>query len=103
MSIDLSRLNGTTPVQSTSRTSSTKETSAIEATSAVSKTTAPSGEAVYLSDGAQKLQQISDSLRDQPTVNSARVAELKAAIADGSYQVDTQRVASKMINFEAQR
>jgi negative regulator of flagellin synthesis FlgM len=101
MAIDLSRLNGSSPVQGTTRTSSTKETTAVDATTAVSKTTATSGEAVHLSDEAQKLQQISDSLRDQPTVNSARVAELKSAIADGSYQVDSKRVASKLLNFEA--
>jgi negative regulator of flagellin synthesis FlgM len=48
------------------------------------------------------LQKISDKLRDQPTVNSARVAELKQ-IADGSYKVDADRVASKLLDFEAQR
>lgn len=101
MAIDLSRLNGTTAVQSTARTSSTKESNAVDATAAVAKTSAPSGETVHLSDEAQKLQQITDSLRDQPTVNSARVAELKTAIANGSYQVDSSRVASKLLNFEA--
>lgn len=101
MAIDISRLNGSSPVQGTTRTSSTKDTSTVDASAAVSKTTAASGEAVHLSDEAQKLQQISDSLRDQPTVNSARVAELKAAIADGSYQVDSKRVASKLTHFEA--
>ncbi len=101
MAIDLSRLNGNAPVQGTTRTSSTKETTAVAATAAAAPTTAASGEAVYLSDEAQKLKQISDSLRDQPTVNTARVAELKSAIADGSYQVDSKRVASKLLNFEA--
>jgi negative regulator of flagellin synthesis FlgM len=100
MAIDLSRLNGNSQVQSTTRTSATKDITAVDATTAVSKTTATSGEAVHLSDEAQRLQQISDSLRDQPTVNSARVAALKSAIDDGSYQVDSKRVAGKLLKLE---
>ena len=62
-----------------------------------------SGEAVHLSQEAQQLQKIGEQLRDQPEVNSARVAQLKQAIADGSYTVDADRVASKLLDFEAQR
>ncbi|KPB56019.1 Anti-sigma-28 factor [Pseudomonas coronafaciens pv. oryzae] len=56
-----------------------------------------------MSSEAQQLHNITDKLNDLPTVNSARVAELKQAIADGSYKVDSNRVASKLLNFETQR
>lgn len=107
MVIDFSRLNGSTPVTGGSRTGTTKETGTAASSStakpATDVTNPSSGEAVHLSDEAQRLQSISDKVRDQPVVNSARVAELKQAVADGSYKVDSNRVASKLLNFEAQR
>lgn len=33
--------------------------------------------------------------------NSARISELKSAIQDGSYQVDAERVADKLMQTEA--
>ncbi|MDH0749127.1 flagellar biosynthesis anti-sigma factor FlgM [Pseudomonas sp. GD03842] len=105
MVIDFSRLNSSTTVGGTSRTPSTKEAGKADAPATVSTTSgvSGSGETVSLSSEAQQLQKITDSLRDQPVVNSSRVAELKQAIADGSYKVDSNRVASKLLNFEAQR
>ncbi|HEX8592524.1 MAG TPA: flagellar biosynthesis anti-sigma factor FlgM [Pseudomonas sp.] len=104
MVIDFSRLNNTPSVGSTSRTSSTKETGKTEsAATGTAVEAGKSGESVHLSGEAQQLKKITDTLRDQPVVNSARVAELKQAVADGSYQVDSNRVASKLLNFEAQR
>jgi len=105
MVIDFSRLNSSTTVGGAARTANTKEASKTEApaTASTSTSVSGSGETVSLSSEAQQLQKITDSLRDQPVVNSSRVAELKQAIADGSYKVDSNRVANKLLNFEAQR
>ncbi|SDJ23854.1 flagellar biosynthesis anti-sigma factor FlgM [Pseudomonas abietaniphila] len=105
MVIDFSRLNNSTTVGGTPRTVNTKEASKPEAPATVSTSgsVSGSGETVSLSSEAQQLQKITDSLRDQPVVNNSRVAELKQAIADGSYKVDSNRVANKLLNFEAQR
>ncbi|MEA9976549.1 MULTISPECIES: flagellar biosynthesis anti-sigma factor FlgM [unclassified Pseudomonas] len=108
MVIDFSRLNNTAPATSSSRSGTTKEigTTVADSSNATPKASAASlssGEAVHLSDEAQRLQSISDKVRSQPVVNSARVAELKQAVADGSYTVNSGRVASKLLNFEAQR
>ncbi|KJK15680.1 flagellar biosynthesis anti-sigma factor FlgM [Pseudomonas sp. NPDC087612] len=105
MVIDFSRLNNSPSVAGGVRTGSSQESTASAASAkagSVAESSA-SGETVHLSHEAQQLQKVSDKLRDQPIVNSARVAELKQAIADGSYQVDSNRVASKLLNFEAQR
>lgn len=108
MVIDFSRLNSSPSLTGSTRTSTAKETaeagkSAPLNTPIEQTTTAQSGESVHLSNEAQQLQKVTDKLRDQPAVDNARVAELKAAIADGSYKVDSSRVASKLLNFEAQR
>ncbi|MCY1180111.1 flagellar biosynthesis anti-sigma factor FlgM [compost metagenome] len=100
MVIDISRTNNTAPVGATTRPAAPQET-ATPTTTAAQGTS--SGESVHLSPEAQQLQQVTEKLRDQPVVNKDRVAELKAAIADGSYKVDSNRVASKLLNFEAQR
>ncbi|EZI26118.1 MULTISPECIES: flagellar biosynthesis anti-sigma factor FlgM [Pseudomonas] len=107
MVIDFSRLNSTPTTSGTTRAAGTKDSVEAKAQPLPAKTeqasASQSGESVHLSNEAQQLQKVTDSLRDQPVVNKARVAELKQAIADGSYKVDSNRVASKLLNFEAER
>jgi negative regulator of flagellin synthesis FlgM len=106
MVIDFSRLNSSPSLAGSTRTSASKETGDADKSAplnAPAEQATTSGESVHLSNEAQQLQKITDKLRDQPAVDNARVAELKQAIADGSYKVDSNRVASKLLNFEAQR
>ena len=56
---------------------------------------------VKLSDQAQQLQAIEERLRELPEVDSARVEQIKQAIADGSYQPDNGRIADKLIALES--
>ncbi|MCO8167308.1 flagellar biosynthesis anti-sigma factor FlgM [Pseudomonas sp. 21LCFQ02] len=103
MPIDFSRLGNSQPLGGASRTGNSREAGKtdVPATIGDSANVKNAGESVHLSSEAQQLQGITDKLRDLPTVNSARVAELKQAIADSSYTVDSNRLASKLLNFEA--
>jgi len=109
MVIDFNRPNsplnapsGRNGVQGSERAANPQQGPASEAT----KTNTVSGNAsdtVQLSPEAQRLQQAADKLADQPAVDQERIEKLKAAIADGSYKVDNQRVAAKLLAFETQR
>ena len=111
MVIDFNRPNNAVMPANTGRAGSAQsggrsETAATQQPASaptVDSAAAKSGESVQLSSQAQQLQTISDKLREQPDVDKERVAQLKQAIADGSYKVDSQRVAGKLLNFESQR
>jgi|GEM_PF-49717 len=115
MVIDFNRPNNAATPANSGRTGSAQSGGQSEAVSSKQPAPAPTtvtneqaaagkgGESVQLSREAQQLQKISDKLRDQPSVNKERVAQIKQAIAEGSYQVDSQRLAGKLLNFESQR
>lgn len=64
--------------------------------------TAPAAatDTVSLTGEAQRMQQLSEAAGDGPQVDSARVAAVKSAIANGSYQVNSASVAAKLSRFE---
>ncbi len=57
-------------------------------------------DSVQLSDQAQGLKRLEDNIAKAPEVNEERVAQLKAAIADGSYTVNADRLADKILSSE---
>ncbi len=82
----------------TNTSQKTTKTSSSVGTHASSAST--TGESVNLSPTAQHMGQITEKLRDTPAVDSERVTKLKAAIENGTYQVDSQRLAGKLIDAE---
>ena len=56
--------------------------------------------AVQLSGNAQALQAVEQKLQELPEVNEQRVADIKAALASGEYQVDDVVIADKLLAFE---
>ncbi|MDO7710324.1 MAG: flagellar biosynthesis anti-sigma factor FlgM [Pseudomonadota bacterium] len=57
---------------------------------------------VSLTDTATQLRSLQQTLADAPAVDTDRVSALKAAIEEGSYNVDPAELANNMINFEQQ-
>ncbi len=65
-------------------------------------TPTPAADSVTLSEGSARLREMTEQLAGMPAVDSARVEQLRQAIADGSYQPDSERIADKMLSMEAQ-
>ncbi|ARU57452.1 anti-sigma-28 factor FlgM [Oleiphilus messinensis] len=59
------------------------------------------GETVSVSNNAKSLQQLEESVKQLPDVDSEKVAKLKAAVEDGSYSVNADKLAQKMLEFES--
>lgn len=57
-------------------------------------------DAVSISSQAADLQSLEASIKSLPDTDVSRVAALKDQISNGSYVVDSQRVADKMLAFE---
>lgn len=66
-------------------------------TSATSQNTNVETDKVSLSERVSQLEQ---TLAEVPVVDAAKVEAIKQAIEDGSYQIDSQELARKMIDFE---
>ena len=58
-------------------------------------------DAVDLTDTSTALRRAEKSLASQPVVDSAKVDRLRDAIADGSHEVDPQRIADKLVDMES--
>jgi negative regulator of flagellin synthesis FlgM len=85
-------LKGNTPVA---------DQSGSDASSGAVSTAAPqSSDHVTLTDSARSLQKIEEAIAKAPVVDNAKVAAIKQAVSSGTYQIDTGRVADKLLQFE---
>jgi negative regulator of flagellin synthesis FlgM len=66
----------------------------------VSTAAAQSSDHVTLTDSARSLQKIEEAIAKAPVVDTAKVAAIKQAVSSGTYQIDTGRVADKLLQFE---
>ncbi|MGM0570646.1 flagellar biosynthesis anti-sigma factor FlgM [Marinobacter sp.] len=67
---------------------------------AKSQAPAARGENVNLSKQAREIRQMGEKLESAPEVDDSRVEQIRAALADGSYKVDAEKVAQKMLEMD---
>lgn len=58
------------------------------------------GENVSLSAQAKNLKSLEQQIKEQPDIDDARVESIKAALQDGSFKIDAEKLAQKMLDFD---
>jgi len=58
------------------------------------------GSSVQITGTARQLASLEQAVRDLPAVNDAKVAQISAAIEQGTYKVDSRDIANKLIQME---
>lgn len=61
---------------------------------------AQAGDSLRLTGEATHLQALQRELSTAPAVDTKRVAEVKAALESGSYRVDPQKIADRMLDMD---
>jgi negative regulator of flagellin synthesis FlgM len=102
MSVDL---NGIGPGQvNTPRTtadkSSNQNTQAPTGEQSKAQSPAARGENVNLSNQAKNLNQLEQKLGEYPEMDDDRISQIRSALEDGSYKVDAEKLAQKMLDMD---
>lgn len=99
MSIDI---NGISSPKVHAPTEDTQLKQSVEQQPAKSDTGKSSvADTVSLSDNAVQLGKVDNVAIAAPVVDTKRVEAMKQAISDGSYEVNTEKVADKLMQFES--
>lgn len=53
-----------------------------------------------ITESARQLAALEQTIRDLPAVDEAKVASLRDSIQNGLYQIDSERIADKLLQFE---
>lgn len=58
------------------------------------------GDTVTLTSSVDQMLKLEESLAKIPDVDSARVTDIKASIADGSYEIDAEKIVDNLLKIE---
>lgn len=70
------------------------------ASQGASNIAAKTSDTVELTSSAKLLERLDKTLASLPVVDNRRVDEVKAAIANGDYEIDADAIADAMIRFD---
>lgn len=58
------------------------------------------GDQISLTDDAQRLRSLEQSLAERPVVDSQRVSAVRDAVDNGTFAVNPERIADKLLSLE---
>ncbi|MCK6262637.1 flagellar biosynthesis anti-sigma factor FlgM [Vibrio sp. ZSDE26] len=85
---------------SSTRSANRTESNASSRAEASEKSSGSKQDAVSLSQQGKEIGAMHNQMATQTSFDSAKVAAIKEAIANGSYTVDSEKLADNMIKFE---
>jgi len=101
MSIEIKGLGSSSTGRTETGPAAAVTKAATDAPVSATAASSPVGDTVQLTDAARELSRLEAQVRAAPEVDSRRVEQLRAAIQDGSYKIDTDAVATGLLKFEA--
>ncbi len=69
-------------------------------TAAATGTSSGSGDTISITRSGLLMNQLQEVVQGAPVVDSNRVDAIKDAIASGRYEIDNQKIADKLLQFE---
>ncbi len=101
MGLEISGL--TTSQTTTNKTKGSPQAAGQNSDNKAKATTPNSGNpTVSISDAGKSLSQLQGEVAKGGSLDESKIAELKAAIADGSYQPNAERIAGKLLDIDSQ-
>ena len=79
-----------------------KDKSSDASTASIDSSSRTVSDTVELSTAAQQLASLQDDLASIDAVDMGKVDEIKQAISNGSYKIDTQKIADSLLALEGE-
>jgi|GEM_PF-424787 len=96
----LSQNAGALPSLATERMQNTQPVASIKSATSTDRSHAEQGSTVNLTDVGRRMQHLEQLAQRSLGVDTSRVQQIRAQLADGSYQIDASRIADGMLRME---
>jgi negative regulator of flagellin synthesis FlgM len=100
MANDITGINSNRPQLSTNQSAAAKSRNEAKLSNNDDESSPAAGDRVSLTSTASRLKDLEQQLNNTSPVDKERVAAMQAAISNGEYKVDADKVADKMLAFE---